>query len=263
VTRRCAIAGASTRRSELSSSASITDRVRRGDATIGTFLNLGSPLAAEICARAGFDWVLLDLEHGAGTEAELIPSLQAVGGRCPFLVRVEGSERPRFQRALDAGADGVMVPRVESVQQAQHALSHLRYPPDGDRGVAYMNRAADFGARGADRDLLCVIQVETRGALEHAQELARLDGVDVLFVGPADLGAAIGADAVADATESVLRACDAAGKAAGLFTREREDAERALERGFRFVALASDSFFLAQAARAGARLCGSEPQTRR
>jgi 4-hydroxy-2-oxoheptanedioate aldolase len=263
VTRRCAIAGASTRRSELSSSASITDRVRRGDATVGTFLNLGAPLAAEICARAGFDWVLLDLEHGAGTEAELIPSVQAVGGRCSFLVRVEQNERPRFQRALDAGADGVLVPRIDSVQQAQHALSHLRYPPDGDRGVAYMNRAADFGAGGAALDVLCVIQVETRGAVEDAEELARLDGVDVLFVGPADLGAAIGTDAVADATESVLRACEAAGKAAGLFTRHREDAERALERGFRFVALASDSFFLAEAARAAAGVRGSELQTRR
>jgi 4-hydroxy-2-oxoheptanedioate aldolase len=252
----------STRRNGLSSSASITERLRGGDATVGTFLNLGSPLAAEICARAGFDWVLLDLEHGAGTESELIPSLQAVGGRCPFLVRVEQNERPRFQRVLDAGADGVMVPRIDSVQQAQHALLHLRYPPEGDRGVAYQNRAADFGAETGEREVLCVIQVETRGAVEQADELAQLDGVDVLFVGPADLGAAIGTDAVADATETILHACEEAGKVAGLFTRERADAERALERGFRFVALASDSYFLAEAARAGASVCGSEPQSR-
>lgn len=245
-------AGASTRKSELSSSASITERLRRGDATVGTFLNLGSPLAAEICVRAGFDWVLLDLEHGAGTEAELIPTLQAVGGRCPVLVRVEQNERPRFQRALDAGADGVMVPRIDSVQQAQHAVSHLRYPPEGDRGVAYMNRAADFGGGVGERNVLCVVQVETRGAVEQADELAALDGVDVLFLGPADLGAAIGADAVADATDVVLRACQSARKAAGLFTRRRADADRAIERGFRFVALASDSYLLAEAARSAA-----------
>jgi 2-dehydro-3-deoxyglucarate aldolase/4-hydroxy-2-oxoheptanedioate aldolase len=255
-------AGASTRKSELSSSASITERLRRGDTTVGTFLNLGSPLAAEICARAGFDWVLLDLEHGAGTEAELIPSLQAVAGRCAFLVRVEQNERPRFQRALDAGADGVMVPRVDSVEHARDAVAHLRYPPVGDRGVAYMNRAAGFGAETGERDVLCVIQVETRTAVEQAGELAELDGVDVLFVGPADLGAAIGRDAVPEATDAVLRACEAAGKAAGLFTRERADAEAALGRGFRFVALASDSYFLAQAARAAAGgLRGSEPQS--
>lgn len=196
--------------------------------------------------------MLLDLEHGAGTESDLIPSLQAVGSRCPFLVRVEQNERPRFQRALDAGADGVMVPRVDSVEHARAAVAHLRFPPDGDRGVAYMNRGADFGAGGGERDVLCVIQVETSGAVERARELATLDGVDVLFVGPADLGAAIGREAVADATDVVLRACEAAGKAAGLFTRERADAERALERGFRFVALASDSYFLAEAARAAA-----------
>jgi 4-hydroxy-2-oxoheptanedioate aldolase len=255
-------AGASTRKSELSSSASITERVRGGESVVGTFLNLGSALAAEICARARFDWVLLDLEHGAATESELIPTLQAVGGRCPVLVRVEQNERPRFQRALDAGADGVMVPRVDSAQQAREAVTHLRYPPDGDRGVAYMNRAADFGAGGGEREVLCVVQVETRGAVEQADELARLDGVDVLFIGPADLGAAIGGDAVAEATEAVLRACEAAGKAAGLFTRERGDADRALERGFRFVALGSDAYFLAQAARAGASgVRGSEPQS--
>ena len=195
--------------------------------------------------------MLLDLEHGAGTESDLIPSLQAVGSRCAFLVRVEQNERPRFQRALDAGADGVMVPRVDSVEHARAAVAHLRFPPEGDRGVSYMNRGADFGAGGA-RDVLCVIQVETRGAVEQARELATLDSVDVLFVGPADLGAAIGRDAVADATEVVLRACEAAGKAAGLFTRERADAERALEQGFRFVALASDSYFLAEAARGAA-----------
>ena len=206
--------------------------------------------------------MLLDLEHGAGTEADLIPSLQAVGGRCPFLVRVEQNERPRFQRAIDAGADGVMLPRVDSVEQAREAVAHLRHPPDGDRGVAYMNRGADFGAGGPERDLLCVIQVETRSAVEQVAELAQLDGVDVLFVGPADLGAAIGKDAVADATETVLRACEGSGKVAGLFTREQADAERAREQGFRFVALGSDSYFLAEAARAGASACGSEPQSR-
>ena len=226
--------------------------MRAGEGLVGTFLNLGSTLAAEICARAGFAWVLVDLEHGAGNEADLIPTLQACGD-VPVFVRIEQNERPRVQRALDAGAAGVMVPRVGSVDDARAAVSHLRYPPEGDRGVAYMNRAADFGAGATQRDVLCIVQVETRGAVEQVDELAQLDGVDVLFVGPADLGAAIGADAVDDATESVLRACQRGRVAAGIFTRKRADAERALERGFRFVGLASDSYFLARAARAAAR----------
>lgn len=219
---------------------------------VGAFLNLGSTLAAEICARAGFDWLLVDLEHGAGSESDLIPTLQACGD-VPVLVRVEQNERPRVQRALDAGAAGVMVPRIASPEDARRAVSHLRYPPDGDRGVAYMNRAADFGAASGERDVLCVVQVETRGAVESVDALADVEGVDVLFVGPADLGAAIGRDAVEDATRSVLRSCERAGKAAGIFTRARADAERAVERGFRFVGLGSDSLFLAEAARAAAR----------
>lgn len=233
-----------------SSSASITERVRLGESVVGTFLNLGSPLAAEICARAGFDFAVVDLEHGAGTEAELIPTLQAVGARCGTIVRVESAERPRLQRALDAGAHGVMVPRVESAAEARAAVDRTRYPPRGTRGVAYMNRGADFGAGAPERDALVAIQIETRGALEEAREIAACDGVDVLFVGPADLGAALGTSELP--LDAIVDAAKAEGKAAGLFTRTHEDAERALERGFRFVTVGADSFFLAEAARAAA-----------
>src|SRR5918995_952885 len=116
------------------------EKVRAAEPRIGTFLGMGSAVATEVCARSGFDWLLVDLEHGAGTERELIPTLQAIGGGCPSLVRVEANERPRFARALDAGADGVMVPRVDSGEEAAHAVACMRYPPRGMRGVAYMNR---------------------------------------------------------------------------------------------------------------------------
>lgn len=232
-----------------SSSASIIERVRGGESVVGTFLNLGSPLAAEICARAGFDFAVVDLEHGAGTEAELIPTLQALGS-CGAIVRVESAERPRVQRALDAGADGVMVPRVGSAAEAVAAVAATRYPPRGARGVAYMNRGADFGAGAPEADALVAIQVETRGAVDEAREIAGIDGVDVLFVGPADLGAALGTSELP--LDAIVAAAREEGKAAGLFTRTREDAERALERGFRFVTVGADSFFLAEAARAAA-----------
>ena len=113
--RRRSWPGANTSVSVPSSSASTTrERLAAGETLVGAFLNLGSAVAAEVCARSGFDWLLVDLEHGAGTEAELIPALQAIGGRCTSLVRVEANERLRFARALDTGADGVMVPRVDS-----------------------------------------------------------------------------------------------------------------------------------------------------
>ena len=233
-----------------SSSASTTERVRAGDALVGTFLNLGSPLAAEVCALAGFDFVVVDLEHGAGTESELIPTLQALGGRCGAVVRVEAASRPRVQRALDGGADGVMVPRIESAEEARAAVAATRYPPRGVRGVAYMNRGAAFGVGAPERDALVAIQIETRGAVEQAREIAALDGVDVLYVGPADLAAALGTSELP--LDEIVAAAEAEGKAAGLFTRVREDAERALERGFRFVTVGADSFFLAEGARAAA-----------
>jgi 4-hydroxy-2-oxoheptanedioate aldolase len=234
-----------------SSSASTTrERLAAGEALVGTFLNLGSPLAAEACARAGFDWLVFDLEHGAGTERELIPTLQAIAGRSAALVRVEANERPRFARALDAGADGVMVPRVDSAAEAAQAVACMRTPPRGVRGVAYMNRAADWGRARDGVDALCVIQIESGAAVDDAEAIAAVDGVDVLFVGPNDLSAALGTDDLPLA--KVLDAAAACGKTAGILARSREDADRYVEDGFRFVGIGSDSLFMVQGARAAA-----------
>jgi 2-dehydro-3-deoxyglucarate aldolase/4-hydroxy-2-oxoheptanedioate aldolase len=234
--------------SATSSSASTTrERLAAGETLVGTFLNLGSPLAAEVCARAGFDWLLVDLEHGAGTEAELIPTLQAIGGRCTALVRVEVNARPRFARALDAGADGVMVPHVDTAEEAAAAVRRMRYPPRGTRGVAHMNRAKGWGLGAEEGDALCLIQIETRGALEQAAAIAAADGIDVLFVGPSDLGAAL--ETTKLPLDRVIDAARSHGKAAGILARSRQDGERYIEQGFRFVGIGSDSLFLAQGAR--------------
>jgi 2-dehydro-3-deoxyglucarate aldolase/4-hydroxy-2-oxoheptanedioate aldolase len=238
-----------------SSSASITERVRGGESAVGTFLNLGSPLAAEICARAGFDFAVVDLEHGAGTEAELIPTLQALGS-CGAIVRVESAERPRVQRALDAGADGVMVPRVGSAAEAVAAVAATRYPPRGARGVAYMNRGADFGAGAPEADALVAIQVETRGAVDEAREIAGIDGVDVLFVGPADLTHSLGipgqfgSATYREALERVVAACRASGKSPGILVYDPAVVPDLLEVGFRFVGIGADGALVADGARA-------------
>src|SRR3712207_3176722 len=124
-------------------SATLRERLLGGDTLVGTFLNLGSPLAAEACAVAGLDWVLVDLEHGGGHEAALAGQLQAAqGAGAHALVRVESLERPRAGRALDLGAEGIMFPHVDSADEAREAVRRLRYPPAGDRGVATYNRAA-------------------------------------------------------------------------------------------------------------------------
>ena len=151
---------------------------------------MASPLATEITGRTGFDWLIADLEHGAGTEAELLPILLAaeLSGAAAF-VRPQSGERLRVGRALDLGAAGIMVPRLDTAAQVEEAVSFLRYPPDGVRGVALRTRGARLGTVGhgdvrtINRDIVGIIQIESPSAVREADAIAAIDGVDVLFVG--------------------------------------------------------------------------------
>ena len=177
----------------------IKDRVRAGEVLFGTFINLGSPLTAEILGLAGYDWGLIDLEHGAGDEGNVLAQIQAMEHTLTVpIVRIESGSRPRFHRPLDFGAAGIMVPRVDSVEQAREAIAGLHYPPKGTRGLAQMNRACEFGATfrdymvaAADK-LLGIVQIESPSAVRQAGEIAAIDAVDVLFVGPSDLSHSMG-----------------------------------------------------------------------
>jgi 2-keto-3-deoxy-L-rhamnonate aldolase RhmA len=243
---------------------SLRPRLRDGQPTIGTFLNLGSVLAAEACAMAGFDWLVVDLEHGGGTETQLVGQLLAVAVHgVPVIVRVESAERIRTGRVLDLGAAGVMFPRLDTAQQVGLAVHHLRYPPEGDRGVATLNRAHGFGLRtdfeAANRDVIGVVQIESVKAVEEVDEIARVPGVDVLFVGPQDLSHALGvpgdlsAPAFQAAVETVARAAQRNGLSAGILVKDHDTAERFVQLGFTFIGIGSDSSFVA----AGARLVAS------
>ena len=124
-----------------------------GKPTVGTFVGAASAVTAEVCAATGVDWVLLDLEHGAGGEEQVGPVVVATGAYgVPTIVRVESAERIRLGRVLDLGAAGVMLPRLDSAEEVATALRHLRYPPEGDRGVATYNRACRFGLDPAALD---------------------------------------------------------------------------------------------------------------
>jgi 2-keto-3-deoxy-L-rhamnonate aldolase RhmA len=248
-----------------SSSGSTTElraRLRAGEVVLGTFLNLGSPVSAEICGLAGFDWVLIDLEHGSGTEADLLPQLQALEhtGAAP-VVRVEANERPRFARALDSGAEGVMVPRVDTAEEARRAAASMRYPPAGVRGMAYMNRAARWGGRSwaeveaFNERVVGVIQIESEEAVANVEEIAAVEGVDALFVGPSDLTQSMGILGQLDdprflaAVHAVGDAARGAGKAAGILVQTPEQLDRYLALGYQLVAVGSDSAFLSGGAR--------------
>jgi 4-hydroxy-2-oxoheptanedioate aldolase len=234
-------------------------RVMAGEATLGIFVGGASAVTGEVCAAAGADWLLLDLEHGAGGEEQardLIPAAAAYG--VPTLVRVESAARIRIGRVLDLGAAGVMLPRLDSATEVAEALAHLRYPPEGDRGVATYNRACRFGLDQAALDraageILGVVQIESAAAVAQAGKIASLDGADVLFVGPRDLSHDLGvpgaltAPSFVAALEEVRRAAREHGKACGLLVADGATAAARQAEGWTFVAVGSDTTLLAAA----------------
>jgi 2-keto-3-deoxy-L-rhamnonate aldolase RhmA len=209
-------------------------RMRAGDELLGTFLDLGSALAAEVTAGAGFDWLVIDLEHGAGGREATLAQLQAAG---------------------------VLVPRVEGVDEAAVADRATRYA--GTRGLDPGSRASAFGrdaayAGRADEERVLMVQIETRGALDAADEIAALPGVDALFVGPYDLGVALGVTPgaatpeVQEAAGRVAGAARAHGKAAAVFLGDPGLARRYRELGFTLLSAGFTSALLAQATTATA-----------
>ncbi|MEB8336941.1 HpcH/HpaI aldolase family protein [Streptomyces endophyticus] len=233
-------------------------RLASGEDTLGTFVGAASPVTAEVCAAAGADWLLLDLEHGAGGEEQVrdaVPAAAAYG--VPVVVRVESAARIRVGRVLDLGAAGIMLPRLDSADEVRESLRHLRYPPAGDRGVATYNRACRFGldAGALDREgeILGVVQIESARALAEVEEIAAIDGVDVLFVGPRDLSHDLGvpgdltAPVYREALERVRKAAASHGKACGLLVSDGAAAAAQRAEGWTFLAIGSDSTLLAAA----------------
>ncbi len=228
-------------------------RVLAREWVAGTFINLGSPITAEMAGDAGFDWLLLDHEHGPGGEDTLLHQLQAVGGTGAVpIVRIAANETPRFKRALDMGAHGIMAPWVSTADEARAAVSAMRYPPLGVRGVAKIQRSAGFGGGfedyylNAHKWLLTVTQIETPEAVTNAEEIAAVDGVDVLFVGPTDLSYNMGIRDQLDHPDFVAaltKVSDAAkkhGKAAGILVQNAAMVAKCRDLGYTFMALGSD-----------------------
>jgi 4-hydroxy-2-oxoheptanedioate aldolase len=240
----------------------LKDRVRKSETLFGCFLGLGSPLTAEIMGMAGYDWALIDLEHGAGDERETLYQLQALEHTpAAAIVRVESTARQRVHRVLDLGACGIMFPRIDTADQAREAVAAMRYPPLGVRGVAQANRACEFGStfrtylQTANETLLCVVQIETEAAVENVEAIAAVEGVDALFIGPSDLSQSMGIfgefrhPRFVDAVEKTGRAAAQSGKAAGILLPKPEDFAFFHEFGFRFLASGADGSLLNNAAR--------------
>jgi len=237
--------------------------LREGRTTCGSWVSLCSPIGAEVMGRLGFDWLLIDMEHAAGDYQTLLGQLQAIGcaGETEPLVRVQSNDPVVIKRVLDTGARGVMIPGVASVEEARAAVAAAKYPPEGTRGIAGSVRASAFGM-DADypaqaNDELCVfLQFETPGAVELAEAILDLPGIDVAFIGPNDLAAAMGYrgqpqhEAVQAAIGRVEAAANARGVALGTVSRSWAQAEALIDKGYRAQSIMGDIPFMIQAARA-------------
>lgn len=225
---------------------------REGMAPLGTWLMSGGPATAEAMGFCGYDFLVLDMEHVPIDLADAVEILRTIAGTPALpVVRLPWSEQVMVKRVLDAGAQTLMFPFIESAEEARRAVSFTRYPPDGVRGVAAVHRASRFGndrtyLRDAGTRIAVIAQLETPQALARLEEIASVPGIDMLFVGPGDLAAAMGHigdiahDDVQAAIEDAARRARAAGKPIGIVGPTPEMVRRFLDYGYDYAAMASD-----------------------
>jgi 4-hydroxy-2-oxoheptanedioate aldolase len=226
--------------------------IAAGKLQIGLWCSLCSNIAADIVRDSGFDWLLLDSEHSPNDIPDLLAQLQAVeGGAATAIVRPAWNDTVLIKRCLDIGAQALLVPYVQNAQEAHAAVAAVRYPNRGVRGVAVASRASRYGRvtdylKKADSEICLLVQVETSSAMEKLEEIAGVDGVDGVFIGPSDLSASLGHignpahSQVQKALEDAVRRLKAVGKPAGILTANEDEIRRYIQWGYTFVAVGSD-----------------------
>ncbi len=229
----------------------------RGERQVGLWCSLASPVATEVAAGAGFDWIVIDGEHGPNDITTLLPQLQAMSrGTAEPVFRVPWNDFVIIKRALDVGARSLLIPFVQNAEEARRAVAATRYPPLGIRGVARAIRANDFGRiqdyhRNAHLDTCVIVQLETGAALSEIEAVAAVEGVDGIFIGPSDVAASLGHlgdpkdPAVQAAIKDAATRIRAAGKSAGFLTGNADEVEAIFELGFNFTAVGNDVSILA------------------
>jgi 4-hydroxy-2-oxoheptanedioate aldolase len=229
-----------------------------GTRQLGLWMSLASPAATEIAAGAGFDWLLLDMEHAPNELPDIAHHLRAAeGGTAEPVVRVPWNEPVMVKRLLDIGAHSLLFPFVQSPEEARRAVAATRYPPDGIRGYAGATRANRYGrvrdyAQRAASEICVLVQCETRKGVADIPAIAAIPGIDGIFIGPADLAADmghLGDTQHAEVQGAILEAgkrIKAAGKAPGFLSLREDETRRVLEAGFVFVAIGTDASLLAR-----------------
>lgn len=233
-----------------------------GAPVVGGWCSIPSAFCAELMGRAGFDWVGIDTQHGLVGYPDMVAMLQALAiTGTPGLVRVSWNEPGEIGRALDAGAQGVIVPMVNTPEDAAKAVAACRYPPEGERSYGPVRAALgldDYSPASANSDVICIVQVETRRAVEALPDTLAVPGIDVAYVGPADLAVSYGfAPTFAvpdmhhhDVIDKVRQACVDAGTVAGIHCTAASDVTHWIGQGFGFVTAGSDRGYMARAAAA-------------
>ncbi|WP_137045557.1 4-hydroxy-2-oxoheptanedioate aldolase [Pseudolabrys sp. FHR47] len=227
---------------------------------IGLWQSLCSNIAAEICSDSGFDWLLLDTEHSPNEIPDLLSQLQALEkGTATPIIRPAWNDAVLIKRCLDIGTQTLLIPYVQSVEEAKAAVAATRYPPQGIRGVSVAARASRYGRvpgylTKANEEICVLVQVETRQSLDAIEAIANVEGVDGVFIGPSDLAASLGhlgnpqhaevQAAMKDAVERLTKV----GKPAGILTGNEDEARRYIDWGYLFVAVGSDVGLLAKSA---------------
>ena len=232
--------------------------LKAGKPQIGLWCSLCSGYAVEIVAGSGFDWLLIDAEHSPNDLQEVVHQLQAtLASTSHAIVRPQWNDVVLIKRYLDAGAQTLLIPYVQTEEEARAAVASTRYPPAGVRGVGGTTRATRFGRvkdyfRKASEEICVLVQIETRKGLDNLEKIAAVDGIDGVFIGPADLAAGLGhlgdiahAD-VQEAIDDAIGRIRKAGKAPGMITGDEAAAKRYIGQGCLFVAVGQDIVMLAR-----------------
>ncbi len=254
----------------------VKQALRAGQPVVGTWLSLGSITAARFLARAGFDYLTTDIEHSLvdwETATHMFAAIADAG--CTALARVPANRHDHIKRVLDNGAHGIVVPMVNSREEALAAVAATRYPPAGNRSVGGSVHALNFGTTAADYyarandEVIVILQCEHIQAVENAEAIFSVEGIDAIFVGPNDLAASMraadgrppSADATAKVLKRILEACRKCGVPAGLHCFSAEDARARIAEGWQFVAVTSElKMMLESAAQVVQKLAGDRPR---
>ena len=227
---------------------------------LGTIVSLPTPSVAELLAELGFDWLFVDSEHGPLETGDLLAILHAVANRVPCIVRVPEAAEVPIKKVLDLGAAGIIVPQVNTAEQAANAVRFARYAPEGERGVG-VARAHGYGTkfqeymRAANNQTVVVVQVEHKQAVENIDSIVQVPGIDAVFIGPYDLSSSYGKmgqlddPGVIDAIEQVTTTCLNAKMPLGYFGLTAESVQPYIARGYRLIVVGTDATLLVAAAK--------------